>query len=189
VPFRLLGLVAHPENAGALCGQAFKRYAESGTEVTLVCVAAPATAADLRPAARQLGIRDLVLLDFAVGELDAARLEGILLDLFASIRPHVVVAGAEDPAVSSAVAAAVSRLRHVGGGSAALPAKLYYRPSAGTPRIAVTTAVRVPGAISPELFVRAFPDPWVTGVLERDLFAGVAEDHAGADRRPLPAAG
>lgn len=163
----------------------FKRYADSGTEVTLVCVVAPPTSTDLRPAARQLGIRDLVLLDFPVGELDAVRLEGILLDLFTSIRPHVVVAGAEERAVSSAVAGAVSRLRQVGGGSAALPAKLYFRPSASTPRIAVTTAVRVPGTTSPELFVRAFPDPWVTGVLERDLFAGVAEERTGADRRPL----
>lgn len=163
----------------------FKRYAESGIEVTLACVAAAATPTDLRPAARQLGIRDLVLLDFAVGELDAARLEGILLDVFTSIRPHVVVASTDEPAVSSAVAAAVSQVRGVVGGSAALPAKLYYRPSASTPRIAVTTAVRVPGATSPELFVRAFPNPWVTGVLERDLFAGIAEEPAGADRRPL----
>jgi len=28
------------------------------------------------------------------------------------------------------------------------------------------------------MFVRAFPDPWVTGVLERDLFAGVRAEPA-----------
>jgi hypothetical protein len=40
----------------------------------------------------------------------------------------------------------------------------------------VTTAITVAIATTPELFVRAFPDPWVTGVLERDLFAGLSAD-------------
>jgi hypothetical protein len=31
--------------------------------------------------------------------------------------------------------------------------------------------------VSPELFVRVFPDPWITGVLERDLFAGVPDEN------------
>jgi hypothetical protein len=41
--------------------------------------------------------------------------------------------------------------------------------------VAVTTAIAV-AATSAELFVRVFPDPWVTGVLERDIFAGLSAD-------------
>jgi hypothetical protein len=40
----------------------------------------------------------------------------------------------------------------------------------------VTTAIAVGRAAAPELFVRVFPNPWVTGVLERDLFAGLSAD-------------
>jgi hypothetical protein len=42
--------------------------------------------------------------------------------------------------------------------------------------VAVTTAIAVGTAAAPELFVRVFPNPWVTGVLERDLFAGLSAD-------------
>jgi hypothetical protein len=64
------------------------------------------------------------------------------------------------------------------GGTAALPAKLYFRPSVGPDSVAVTTAIAAATAAAPELFVRVFPTPWVTGVLERDLFAGLSADPA-----------
>jgi hypothetical protein len=172
VPFRLLGFAADPEKASELCGHAFARYAASGTDITLVCAAARDwRGADHGPAAQQLGVRHLVLLDYRLSELTAAGLEDVFMDVIASVRPHVVVADGSVAAVRDAVTSAFSRIRRPTGGSAALPAKLYYRPSEGTTSVAVTTAIATLAA--PELFVRVFPNPWVTGVLERDLFAGI----------------
>ena len=172
MPFRLLGVVADANQAADLTGHAFAHYAASGTDVTLVCAGGRDWRGTERlPAMRRLGVRDLVLLDYDVREQTAEVLAGVFADVMAGFRPHVVVAGSE-PAIREAVASAFSRVRRAAGGSSALPAKLYYRLSGSSPLISVTTAIAVPGE-SPEMFVRAFPDPWVTGVLERDLFAGV----------------
>jgi hypothetical protein len=180
VPFRLLGVVADPNQAADLCGTTFAHYAASGTDVTLVCAGARDwRAVDHLPAMRRLGVRDLVLLDYTPSELTAAVLEDLLADVMASVRPHVVVADGTQPAVREATAWAFSRVRRTTGGSSALPAKLYYRTSSTSPLVSVTTSIAVRASASLELFVRAFPDPWVTGVLERDLFAGVpAESRA-----------
>ena len=179
MPFRLLGLAAHPDRAGDLCGQAFGRYAAAGTEITLVCAAArDCNAALAKPAARRLGVRDLVLLDFLPGELTAALLEDVFVDVMASVRPHVVVADETQPAIREAAVKAFERIRREIGGSAALPAKLYYRPSTDTPAARITTVVGGPRPALPEPFIRMFPNPWVTGVLERDLFAGVVAEPA-----------
>jgi hypothetical protein len=179
VPFRLLGVVADPAQAADLCGHAFAHYAASGTDVTLVCAGARDwRGTDQLPAVRRLGVRDLVLLDYDLGELTAVVLEGLFADVMAGLRPHVVVADGTQPAIRDAAAAAFSRARRAAGGSSALPAKLYYRLSGSSPLVSVTTSIAIPGE-SKELFVRAFPNPWVTGVLERDLFAGVpAESRA-----------
>ena len=174
MPFRLLGVVADPNQAGDFCGHAFARYAASGTDVTLVCAAARDwSGADHKAAVRRLGVRDLVLLDYRLSELTVSGLEDLLADVMATVRPHVVVADGAQSAIRDAVASAFSRVRQTAGGSSTLPAKLYYRWSSRSLLVSVTTSVAVPAGASPELFVRAFPDPWVTGVLERDLFAGV----------------
>jgi LmbE family N-acetylglucosaminyl deacetylase len=176
----LLGVVADPNQAADLTGDAFAHYAASGTEVTLVC----AGGRDWRgsahlPAVRRLGVHDLVLLDYDVRELSAVLLEDVVVDVMAGVRPHVVVADGTRPAIREAVTSAFARARRASGGSSALPAKLYYRLSGSSPVVSVTTAIHVPSG-PPELFVRVFPDPWVTGVLERDLFAGIAAE------RPAP---
>ena len=169
--------MADPNQAGELCGNAVARYAASGTEVTLVCAAAGDRAgADLKPVMRRLGVRHLVLLDYAAGDLSTPTLETLFADVMASLRPHVVVADGATDAVRDAAASAFSRVRRLAGGSSALPAKLYYRWSGWSPLVSVTTSIPVPVGASPERFVRAFPHPWVTGVLERDLFAGVPTD-------------
>jgi LmbE family N-acetylglucosaminyl deacetylase len=176
VPFRLLGFAADPDKASNLCGATFGRYAAAGTEVTLVCAAAREwTGIDRAPLARQLGAGNLVLLDYRVSELAAAALADVFGDVMRSVRPHVVVAEGSHPEVREATASAFSTVRRLSGGSAALPAKLYVRPSGLPGTVAVTTAIAV-AATSPELFVRVFPNPWVTGVLERDLFAGLSAD-------------
>jgi hypothetical protein len=177
VPFRLLGVVADPNKAADLTGHAFAHYAASGTDVTLVCAGGPEwRGSDHLPVVRRLGVRDLVLLDYDVRELTAVVLEDVIADILAGLRPHVVVADGTQPAIRDAVTAAFARVRRTAGGSSALPAKLYYRLSGSSPVVSVTTAINVPGG-SPELFVRAFPNPWVTGVLERDLFAGVPAEN------------
>jgi len=180
VPFRLLGFAADPGKASNLCGATFARYAAAGTEVTLVCAAARDwTANDRLPIARQLGAGSLVLLDYQLADLTAAGLEDVFADVMRSVRPHVVVAEGSHTAVRDATTSAFSTVRRRTGGSAALPAKLYFRPSGGPGTVAVTTAIAV-ATPAPELFVRVFPDPWVTGVLERDLFAGLSADSSTA---------
>jgi LmbE family N-acetylglucosaminyl deacetylase len=176
VPFRLLGFAADPDKATTLCGGTFARYAAAGTEVTLVCADALGwKGADQAALARQLGAANLVLLDYRSSELTAAGLEAVFADVMQSVRPHVVVAEGSSSGVREATTSAFSAVRRRAGGSAALPAKLYLRPSGAPGSVVVTTAIAV-AATSPELFVRVFPDPWVTGVLERDLFAGLSAD-------------
>ena len=176
VPFRLLGVVADPNQAADLAGHAFAHYAASGTDVTLVCAGGREwRGGDQLPAVRRLGVRDLVLLDYDPRELTAVVLEDVFADVIAGVRPHVVVADGVQPAIREAIASAFTRVRRAAGGSAALPAKLYYRVPGSSPLVTVTTAIAIPGD-SPELFVRAFPNPWVTGLLERDLFAGVPDE-------------
>ena len=177
MPFRLLGFAADPDKASNLCGGTFARYAASGAEVTLVCAAAHGWSTNDQVAlARQLGAGNLVLLDYELGELDAAGLEGVFADLIRGMRPHVVVAEGSHPAVRDAATSAFSTVRRTARGSAALPAKLYLRPSGVLAGVAVTTAIAVGPQATPDLFVRVVPNPWVTGVLERDLFAGLAAD-------------
>jgi hypothetical protein len=173
VPFRLLGVVADPNQAADLTGHTFARYAALGTDITLVCAGGRDwRGTDQLPAVRRLGVRDLVLLDYDIRELTAIALEELFADLMAGARPHVVVADGTQPTIREAVGSAFSRVRRAAGGSSALPAKLYYRMAGSSPLVSVTTSIAIPGE-APEMFVRAFPDPWVTGVLERDLFAGV----------------
>jgi LmbE family N-acetylglucosaminyl deacetylase len=173
-----LGLATDEDQASTLCGGSFARYAAAGTEVTLVCAAAHDWTVNDRPTiARHLGAGNLVLLDFQLNELTAAGLEDLFADVIRSVRPHVVVADGSNIAVRDAATTAFSAVR-LGGGSAALPAKLYFRPAGGPSGVAVTTAIAVPTAAAPELFTRAFPNPWVTGVVERDLFAGLLADPA-----------
>src|SRR4029077_1688834 len=142
-------------------GGTFARYAAAGTEVTLVCADALGwKGADRAVLARQLGAANLVLLDYRSSELAAADLEAVFGDVMQSVRPHVVVADGSSTGVRGAATAAFSAVRRRAGGSAALPAKLYIRPSGAPGSVAITTAIAV-ALPSPELFVRVFPDPWV----------------------------
>jgi hypothetical protein len=177
VPLRLLGFAADPDKASNLCGGTFARYAAAGAEVALVCAAARDwSGIDQAPAARQLGAGNLILLDYQLSELTASGLEDVFADVLRGVRPHVVVADGSHVVVRDAAVSAFSTVRRMAGGSGALPAKLYVRPSGAPGSVAVTTAIAVGRAAAPELFVRVFPNPWVTGVLERDLFAGLSAD-------------
>jgi LmbE family N-acetylglucosaminyl deacetylase len=175
VPFRLLGLVVDPSRAGELCGHSFAYYASVGVEVTLACLVSgdePPPLGDLD----RLGIRNLAMLGFDSSELTAAELEPVLCDLIAGLLPHVVVADSSHEGLAQATASAFKAARHRVGGTGALPAKLYVRSFAPARPHEVTSAVTAPALPAPELFARIYPRPWVTGVVERDLFAGITPE-------------
>jgi LmbE family N-acetylglucosaminyl deacetylase len=173
---RLLGIAAHPADAAELCGRSFARYAAEGTQVTLLCAGADGwSAAAGKAVIQRLGVRDLVLLDYTCEASAASDLEAAIRDVLAGMEPHVVVADQQSATLARAALQAFSRVRHGIGGSAALPAKFYYRAAPGSPAVQVTTAISVGHSQPPELFIRAYPTPWVTGVVERDLFAGIAD--------------
>ena len=161
--------------AGELCGHSFAGYRAQGCHVTLASLRSSELAADeLKAAARQWGVDQIALLDEASSDLNAASIKSILADLLLALRPHVVVA---HPDLSNAALRAFSLARDTGA-SAALPAKLYLTAGAESEASTITTAVRAPGRPA-QLFVRRLPQPWVTGVLEHDLFAGISRPLAG----------
>ena len=163
MPLRVLGLVVDPSQAGDFCGHAFKAYRSSGVEVTV------ASAAEL------------------VGETGA---DGISLEAGAQAiaalierqLPHIVVVDGRDAGLKRAAVSGFTRACRRLRGRSPLPAKLYSRAYPPlTP--AVTTVLVAPGSGEPELFIRERPAPWVTGVLEHDLFAGLnLEPETAAER-------
>jgi hypothetical protein len=174
VPFRLLGVIPHVEDLPTLAGRAFNHYAESAVHITVACTGG-ADLGQKKGQARSLGIHDLIGLDYRPAEVEGAVLAQILADIMRAVRPQVVVAGGEDAAVFEATRQAFHAVRAEAASSAALPGKLYRRLTLGSLGSLVTTTL--PGAMGSsmdaERFVRVFPNPWVTGVLERDLFAGI----------------
>jgi hypothetical protein len=164
-------MVVDPDQAGTLCGHTFARYAASGVEVALACASSTGWEPRRVQAVRRLGVHDVVLLDYPKRELSSPDLERALADVMTGMRPHVVVVERQE--ALAGVATAAFKLARRGGGSKGLPAKLYLRASLGSP-IPVTTRVGVTGHPA-EHFVRIHPSPWVTGVLETDLFAGIRD--------------
>ena len=175
MPFRLLGMVVDPDQAGTLCGHTFARYAASGVEVALVCASASGWNPRRLEAVRRLGVHDVVLLDYAARDLPSADLEVALADVMVGMRPHAVVVHGDQP-ITDAASVAFDWARR-GRGSSTLPAKLYLRPSSGSP-VPVTTRISVAGGPA-EHFIRVKPSPWVTGILENDLFAGIRDVEIG----------
>ncbi|GAC1481624.1 MAG: hypothetical protein PVSMB9_06980 [Candidatus Dormibacteria bacterium] len=184
MPLRLLGLVADLDSLEGLGGGAFIRYAQVGVSVTVACAGGGEKEA-LTSRARQLGIEALFLLDYRPAERGSTSLTDLLTDIIRAVQPHVVVLGADEAAVLEAGTRAFARARQEARGTAALPAKLYYRVRPGADRTSISTAVPVGsgGRASLEPFQRVYPSPWVTGVLEQDLFAGL---RAGAEAAGRP---
>ena len=174
MPLRLLGLAPDLESLEELGGRAFSRYADSGVGVTVACAGGGDNEA-LTRRARLLGIHALFLLDYRPAERDSSSLIDLVTDIMLAVQPHVVVLSADEEAVRQAGTLAFGRARQAACGTGALPAKLYYRFPAGADRTCTSTAVPVgSGDLATfERFQRVFPSPWVTGVLERDLFAGL----------------
>jgi hypothetical protein len=118
--------------------------------------------------------------ELQVVTLDARRVEtgGGASQAIAALRPQVVVAHGAEPAFADAVRSAFLQARELRE-AGPVPLKLYFAvPPPLTPL--VTTMVTTPGRRQPDLFVRVYPAPWLSGILERDLFAGVPGEGAGA---------
>ncbi|TMD42616.1 MAG: hypothetical protein E6I88_04165 [Chloroflexi bacterium] len=177
MPFRLLGLVVDPSRAGELCGHSFAHYAAAGAHVTLACIAAShLSTADARKTLDRVGVQNALLLAVGRRDVTVANLEPLLTDVIAGLCPHVVVSDAADKELQQAALAAFQAARQRLRGLPERPAKLYFRALGTEPSHAITTALKPPGFTRPELFARVYPSPWVTGVLERDLFGGLAAD-------------
>ncbi len=241
VSVRLLGVFAHPDDQGLLCGGTLARYADAGADIVTVSFVggeSPDRDATLS-SARRLGVRDVIVMDYAPGELTdrATELEEVCLDLLRSLQPDVVITFGPDGlnrdpdhlAVHASTARSFFALDR-GRRSPGPVTKLYYGtwpqqhlrralgalrargvntdfvPDAdrwGSPDSFVTTIIDVErqlerkvGAIidhsapaqalqdlpsgvladlwGHEFYRRAYPDPWVTGVIERDLLRGLA---------------
>lgn len=110
---RLMAVLAHPDDESLGIGGTLARYAADGVATYLVtatrgergryftnddrpddAVVGRVREAELRAAARELGVRELTLLDYLDGELDrAAPVEviGRIVDELRRVRPHVVI--------------------------------------------------------------------------------------------------
>lgn len=174
MPFRLLGIVPDLENLEEIGGRTFRGYAANGVAVTVAC-ASGADPGAIRSRAALLGIQTLILLDYRPAERDSPSLTGLLEDILRAVRPHVVVIGG-DPGMIRTGRSAFEAARAGSASAGTLPAKLYLPAAPDSAEI--STVVRA-GAGSGEKrasFRRLFPSPWVTGVVERDLFAGLVPD-------------
>ena len=174
MPFRLLGIVPDLESLEEIGGPTLRRYARTGVAVSVAC-ASGADPGRLSARADLLGIQNLILLDYRPAERDSASLADLLTDIQRALRPHVVVV-AGDQAMVSAGKAAFMAARAVSGKGGSLPAKLYV--PVGSPSAEISTLLRAGAGPdgSQVAFRRLFPSPWVTGVVERDLFAGTADE-------------
>jgi LmbE family N-acetylglucosaminyl deacetylase len=130
--FRLMAILAHPDDESLGNGGTLARYAAEGVEVTLVTAtrgqrgwlgepsANPGLRAlgqirerELRSATSELGLRELVLLDYVDGELGQADVEQVTCELVAQlrrIRPQVVLTFGLDGAYGHPDHMAISQL-------------------------------------------------------------------------------
>lgn len=174
MPLRLLGIVPDLESLEEIGGRALRRYAASGVEVTVAC-ASGTDPGGIGSRAALLGVGALILLDYRPAERDSQSLPALLEDVMRALRPHVVVLGG-DPMLLRAGRAAFDAARAVSSKPGVLPAKLYVPAAHKSPQ----TSTRIPIADGPgrlrASFRRVFPSPWITGVVEGDLFAGLRAD-------------
>jgi LmbE family N-acetylglucosaminyl deacetylase len=151
VPYRLLAVCAAAPDEAELCPSTLAHYARQGVECR---IEAP-----------------------RLGGLEAG-LEARCAELYRRFAPDVVITVGPVPgdpggmALSQAASRAFRSMRIRGSGSAPRPLKLYFRVPGNSSGTVQTTTV-IDGPHGRELFIRSYPAPWVTGVIERDLFSGI----------------
>lgn len=112
-PLRLMGILAHPDDESLGLGGTLARYARDGVETYVVCatrgergrfgdaqerpapeVVGATREAELRAAAKVLGVREVAFLDYMDGDLDKAEPPEAIARIVAQVRrvrPQVVV--------------------------------------------------------------------------------------------------
>lgn len=152
---RLLAILAHPDDESLGLGGTLAHYATQGIETYVVTAtrgergrffdnrARPSNAEvgrvreqELRAAARTLGVREVTLLDYHDGELDAVDAAAAIARIVAElrrIRPDVVITFSQDGAYGHPDHVAISQLTNAALVAAADTA---YRPAAAPHRVA-----------------------------------------------------
>ncbi len=174
MPFRLLGIVPDLESLEEIGGRTFRGYAANGVAVTIAC-ASGADPGAIRSRAALLGVQALILLDYRPAERDSPALTSLLTDILRALRPHVVVLGA-DPVMIKIGQSAFQAARAGSASAGTLPAKLYLSAAPDSAEISTVIGAGARSGEKRASFRRLFPSPWVTGVVERDLFAGLAPE-------------
>ena len=174
MPLRLLGIVPDLESLEEIGGRAFRGYADRGVQVT-VASASGADPGGIASRAALLGVQSLILLDYRPAEMDSQSLAALLEDLLRGLRPHVVVVGG-DPALIRAGQDAFEAARRKSSKPGTLPAKLYLPAAPESPGTSTRISIADGPGVSRASFRRVFPSPWITGVVEGDLFAGLKAD-------------
>ena len=147
---RLMGILAHPDDESLGMGGTFARYAKEGIETYLVTatrgergrfgdaavrpslqVVGEMREAELRGAARELGIREIHFLDYIDGDLDRAspvEAQEKIVPFIRRVKPHVVVTFGPDGAYGHPDHIAISQLANA---AVLLAADAGYAPAAG----------------------------------------------------------
>jgi LmbE family N-acetylglucosaminyl deacetylase len=189
---RLMAILAHPDDESLGNGGTLARYAAEGVEVTLVTAtrgqrgwfgepsdnpgltALGATReAELRAAARALGIHELVLLDYVDGDLDQADPELIECELVAHIRrvqPDVVLTWGPD--------GGYGHPDHIAIGQFATAAVM----RAADPRSGHRCASRGPHAVSKLYYMAITPE---RAAAYAEAFGEIAIEVDGTERLPV----
>jgi LmbE family N-acetylglucosaminyl deacetylase len=189
---RLMAILAHPDDESLGNGGTLARYAAEGVDVTLVTATRgqrgwmgdPAAnpgldalgrerEAELRAAARTLGLREVVLLDYVDGDLDQADTEQVICELVAQIRrvrPQVVLTFGLDGAYGHPDHMAISQLT-----TAAIV-------RAADPRYGHRCSTRAPHAVS-KLYHMAMTAAF--GERYQAAFGEISMDIDGVERRPV----
>jgi LmbE family N-acetylglucosaminyl deacetylase len=188
-PLKLMGVLAHPDDESLGIGGTLAKYAGEGIETYLVTatrgergrfsesgekpppdVVGRVREAELREAARVLGVREVNFLDYYDGDLDQVNVtEAIarIADHLRRVKPHVVITfGPEGAyghpdhiAISQLTTAAVVAAAGENGSSQAhRVAKLYYMEWSGQKWAAYQTALR--GLISKVDGIERKSSPW-----------------------------
>lgn len=162
----LLGVFAHPDDEALACGGLLSWCAELGCEISLLCLTrgehgpdrgeddlASTREAELRSAARALGVRHVVVLGHEDGMLpfvDSRSVEGEIRTVIERFRPDVVVTFDEDG--------------------------LYWHPDHISVHERTTAAVSSIGVEAPALFYVSIPEGRMRAVVDHAATVACATD-------------
>lgn len=197
-PLRLMAVLAHPDDESLGLGGTLAKYAAQGVEVALLTATRGQSGrfrghrgppghpgpdalglireAELRAAARALGVADVTLLDYCDGELDSADPREAVSSIAAHlrrVRPHVVITFAPDGAYGHPDHIAISQFT-----MAAVVAAADTHVTSGNAGSAFP-----PHTVS-KLYYMAWPEP--TWAAYQEAFRALVSTVDGVERRAVP---